>query len=145
MTTKNTTDTQNEVIKTLKTGIAKKLSPKASGEIKYAIGLHNETNELQIRLLSNSSGGYHSKEWVPFPNIEKCFDNTFDSEKTFKSILLKPSFLNRGSSNNAGFLAAVLRAEGIISADDKNPFLHIMTGNFDVWKKRQLKPEKTKK
>lgn len=43
-------------------GKAKKLSPKTENHVFYEIAIHDEENELYIRMTGNQGSGLHSKE-----------------------------------------------------------------------------------
>jgi len=59
--------------------------------------------------------------------------NVNSSGSSFAAAVLKPCFKSK-SQNNAGFLAAVLKAEGIISqVKDKANLLSFDQGVFDAW------------
>ncbi|MDG2898228.1 hypothetical protein P7M61_27750, partial [Vibrio parahaemolyticus] len=84
-------------------GKAKKLSPKTENHVFYEIAIHDEENELYIRMSSNEGGGLHSKEWIPLKDITAVLD--VQGDKPFKSSVMKCVFSGQ-SANNAGFLAA---------------------------------------
>ncbi|MDF5295448.1 hypothetical protein P3638_23790, partial [Vibrio parahaemolyticus] len=90
-------------------GKAKKLSPKTENHVFYEIAIHDEENELYIRMSSNEGGGLHSKEWIPLKDITAVLD--VQGDKPFKSSVLKCVFSGQ-SANNAGFMAACCRGLG---------------------------------
>ncbi|EPX6969628.1 hypothetical protein ACW0W9_004225 [Vibrio parahaemolyticus] len=55
-------------------GKAKKLSPKTENHVFYEIAIHDEENELHIRMSGNEGGGLHSKEWIPLKDITAVLD-----------------------------------------------------------------------
>lgn len=103
-------------------GVAAKLSPKSPGTITYHVGA-DDAGELYIRIVANNSGGLFSKEWVSVKDIVALLKQQGD--KTFKSSLFKQVIVGK-SSNNASFLACVLRASdiGFITSSPKGTFLH---------------------
>ena len=104
-------------IRVIKQAQATKLSPTAPGILTYAIGIEDHGQALFIRILSNSSEGYFSQEWLTVENLQRCLE-TVNVNDVFPATLFKPAFVSR-SQNNPGFLAAILKAEGMIrnSAD----------------------------
>ncbi|WP_029841868.1 hypothetical protein, partial [Vibrio parahaemolyticus] len=90
-------------------GKAKKLSPKTENHVFYEIALHDEENELYIRMTGNQGSGLHSKEMIPLKDITAVLD--VQGDKPFKSSVLKCVFSGQ-SANNAGFMAACCRGLG---------------------------------
>jgi hypothetical protein len=125
-------DTSN--ITVLKTTSSPKLNPQTQSKLEYQIGKQDDTNLFFIRISENESGGHYSNEWISFENIEQCFGPKFDRKQAFSSSILRSAFQHGGSANNAGFLAAVLRNEMLLTPHDKNVFQHLLTGSFDKWK-----------
>ncbi|MCG7584956.1 hypothetical protein [Photobacterium sp. OFAV2-7] len=108
-------------------GKAKKLSPKTENHVFYELAVHDEENELYLRLSGNEGGGLHSKEWIKLQDILTVLEDQDD--KSFKSTALKPVFKG-GSANNSGFLAASLRGLLLISPSEKSVFLHVLAENY---------------
>jgi len=111
-------------------GIADKLSPKSSDKIYFQLARDTEEKINYLRIDSNDGGGLHSKEWIPLEGVI----NALSEQKghSFKSSVLKPCMVGR-SSNNASFLAAILRSPEIrlIRASDKSTFVHQLVDDFD--------------
>ena len=128
MSTKKTTKSKKDAISILKTATAKKLNPKLDDELEYQIALIDDV--LNLRISSNPSGGFFSKEWLSLSTIEQYFNEHVKVDADFKSNVLKPLFEQGLSTNNAGFLCACLRAEELLSVSEKNVFLHQFTGDF---------------
>lgn len=127
----------------LKQATAPKLSPKNPGSLTYQIGRHPESGVLALRMIESDSGGYFSKEWIELDSIKSLLE-TLEANKPFKSSALR-SLFSGGSSNNAGFCAAVCRAEGILAAVSDKAFLHLKAHPTDDWitDVSKLKPMKT--
>jgi hypothetical protein len=136
------TTVETKVVTILKSTTAPKLNPHANGELEYDIALLDE--KLAIRVSANLSGGFFSNEWILLDSIETCLAATEAAEVDFKSTMLKSVFTQGNSSNNAGFLCACLRAEGLLVASDKNIFFHLLVGDFDVWRKTLRKRKEVK-
>ncbi|MDH5923304.1 hypothetical protein L8R85_19965 [Vibrio splendidus] len=108
-------------------GKAKKLSPKSQNHVFYQIALHDEENELHIRMSGNEGGGLHSKEWIPLKDITAVLD--VQGDKPFKSSVMKCVFSGQ-SANNAGFMAACCRGLGLIIQSEKSVFLHVLSEDY---------------
>jgi hypothetical protein len=90
------------------------------------IGCNRDTDAIALRLFFNSSSGMHSKDWVSMADVSSALSGA--TKITSASL----QGLYAGTSrNNAGFMLALLKAEGIvtITADrgyeclDPTPFL----------------------
>ncbi len=109
-------------------GKAKKLSPKTENHVFYQIALHDEENELHIRMSGNEGGGLHSKEWIPVKDITAVLD--VQGDKPFKSSVMKCVFSGQ-SANNAGFMCGVCRGLGLIIQSEKSVFLHVLAPDYE--------------
>lgn len=109
-------------------GKAKKLSPKTENHVFYEIAIHDEENELYIRMSGNQGGGLHSKEWIPLKDITAVLD--VQGDKPFKSSVMKCVFSGQ-SANNAGFMAACCRGLGLIIQSEKSVFLHVLAPDYE--------------
>ena len=120
----------------LKDGTAPKLGARAEGSINYNVLADDERQLLFIAITGNKGGGYFSKEHVDISKIEACLDTTA-SAKPFPSKTFKEAFVGR-SSNNAGFLVAVLRHEGLLAAAPEAETQHVRSGDWSAWKNAML-------
>ncbi|EMX0223380.1 hypothetical protein AAFZ21_003405 [Vibrio fluvialis] len=109
-------------------GKAKKLSPKTENHVFYEIAIHDEDNELYIRMSGNQGGGLHSKEMIPLKDITAVLD--VQGDKPFKSSVMKCVFSGQ-SANNAGFMAACCRGLGLIIQSEKSVFLHVLAPDYE--------------
>ncbi|EGR0739330.1 hypothetical protein ABK982_19240 [Vibrio parahaemolyticus] len=109
-------------------GKAKKLSPKTENHVFYEITIHDEENELYIRMTGNQGSGLHSKEQIPLKDIIAVLD--VQGDKPFKSSVMKCVFSGQ-SANNAGFMAACCRGLGLIIQSDKSVFLHVLAPDYE--------------
>ncbi len=132
--TSDAADTQSFWL--LKGGTAPKLGARAEGSIDYNVLADGERQLLFIAITGNKGGGYFSNEHVDISKIETCLDTTA-SAKRFPSKTLKDAFVGR-SSNNAGFLVAVLRHEGLLAAAPEAETQHVRSGDWPAWKKAML-------
>lgn len=109
-------------------GKAKKLSPKTENHVFYEIAIHDEENELYIRMTGNQGSGLHSKEKIPLKDITAVLD--VQGDKPFKSSVMKCVFSGQ-SANNAGFMAACCRGLGLIIQSEKSVFLHVLAPDYE--------------
>ncbi|OWW18368.1 hypothetical protein AYR66_01230 [Noviherbaspirillum denitrificans] len=116
----------------LKTGIAKKLGKQAEGGIGYRVLGDTERKSIFLSITENDGGGYFSREIVPFQKVEACITKR-EQEKPFSSKTFKEAFTGR-SSNNAGFLAAILRASGLLASAPDSESQHVIAGDWQAWK-----------
>lgn len=115
---------------TLKNAIALKLGKHADGTISYKVACDMGRTTLFLAITDNSSGGYFSREYVPVARIEELLAKIEQSD--FPSKALKAAFTGR-SSNNAGFLAAILHAEGLLVRATDSETKHVCTGDWAKW------------
>jgi hypothetical protein len=116
----------------LTSGVATLLSPGSTTTVGYEIGHEAEQAELLIRLTGSSGGGLCSKEWFGLAQIIELL-NEQQPDKAFTSGLFKVIWHFKGSSNNAGFLAAVLRHLELTKAAPEVRFGHLITGKHIEW------------
>jgi hypothetical protein len=120
----------------LKSAKAIKLGKYSDGSIAYQVQADTDRVELFITITGNDGGGYYSRERVPLQKVEACLGKC-EAGKPFPSKALKDAFVGR-SSNNAGFMVAVLRAEGLLCAAPSAETQHALAGDWDAWKKTML-------
>lgn len=111
-------------------GEADKLSPTASGRIFFQLGRNDEEKANYLRIIGNEGGGLHSKEWISVEKVVTTLQGMKD--QPFRSTALKGCMVGR-SSNNASFLAAILRSPeiGLLKASDAKPFMHVVAADFE--------------
>ena len=88
--------------------------------IHYVIGKSNDVDVIQ--LVSNTNNGLFSDELLPIEFIQQCLSGRGELA-TFTSRIFHPLF-SKSSNNNAGFLGAVLKHEGILKTANKKQFKH---------------------
>ena len=114
-----------------------KLSSKAPGHLTYALGIDDHTQDLYLQLQENSSGGYFSREWVPLSHIDACIARLKPKE-VFAASHFRPAFISR-SQNNAGFLAAALKAECVImTVPEQLNGLQVDSAIYNQWRSALL-------
>ncbi|WP_305811690.1 hypothetical protein [Photobacterium leiognathi] len=111
-------------------GKALKLSPKMQNHVFYQIAAQDDDESLHIRLSGNEGGGLHSKEWISVNAIIEVLDAMKD--QPIKSTILKSVFIG-SSTNNAAFLAAVLRSDeiGLLAQSEKSVFIHKLSADYE--------------
>lgn len=118
----------------LKSADAQKLG-RNGGTITYMILTDADRQALFICITGNDSGGYFSNEIARFDGIEACLPA--DRTQPFVAKSLIKAFTSR-SSNQPGFAAALLRAEGLTAPVDGKPHLHQIAGDWAAWKQAIL-------
>jgi hypothetical protein len=116
----------------LTSGVATLLSPGSTTTVGYEIGHEPEQAELLIRLTGSSGGGLCSKEWLGLAQVIDLLSEQ-QPDKAFTSGLFKVIWHFKGSSNNAGFLTAVLRHLELTKAAPEVRFGHLITGKHIEW------------
>lgn len=123
---------------TLKSATASKLGRHAAGSISYTVASDLERTAVFVAITGNSSGGYFSREYVPFDGVQELVAKL--DQSAFPSKVLKAAFSGR-SSNNAGFLAAILHAEGLLTRAPENEAKHVLGNDWGSWKTTLLAQE----
>ena len=100
------------IIRILFHGSCPKLTPRGVGDLEYEIGINEGTDEGYLRITGNASSGAFSTDWIGINEIRDTLEKVQD--QTFKAIVLSDLYLKR-SSNNHGFLTAILKAEGVLT------------------------------
>ncbi|WP_157726480.1 hypothetical protein [Imhoffiella purpurea] len=111
-----------------------KLSERASGLLTYRVAVDGE-GALHLSVVANQGGAYFSTEWVPFQRVRECLGDLMASGASFPTARLLDAYHGR-SVNNGGFLAAILRHEGLLQAGDP-PTRHRVSGDWDAWETAQ--------
>ena len=113
----------------IKSAKAPKMSSRANGLLHYEVG-KNDEGRYALRITANDTGGLFSKHWLSLDDILALLDILKDAP--FKSVALKALFV-RGSANNHGFLAAILRAEKLLVAAEPNSPFHRAGLSLSDW------------
>ena len=114
----------------LKSGTAHKTRQHSTAGCLHYRVLADSSQQLYITITGNDDGGYYSKEIVSFEKIEL-------PKEPFTSKIFKTAFVGK-STNNAGFLAAILKAEGLIAPVEDAVHKYRALPNLSDWKKRML-------
>ena len=113
----------------IKSAKAPKISARASGLLHYEVG-KNDEGRYALRITANDTGGLFSKHWLSLDDILALLDILKDAP--FKSVALRALFV-RGSANNHGFLAAILRSEKLLVAAEPNSPFHRVGLSLSDW------------
>lgn len=135
------TDQTSNSFLLLRSTQARKVGQRATGKIQYEILCDIKRESVFIRITGNEGGGYFSREKIDFDETIECVTG-LDSGRALPSKAFAAAFVGR-SSNNAGFLAAVLRAEGLLDAAPGTDFQHVISGDWSAWKNETLKLDGT--
>ena len=121
----------------LKLSQAPKAGLHAKGQVSYRVLSDVDRQQLFLTLVGNEGGGWFSTEIVPLVRVEAALAESPDDGKPLPSSALRRAFVSR-SVNNAGFLAAVLRAEGLFEPSIEAPSRHVRGEDWDTWKQAML-------
>ena len=103
-------------IRILKVATCPSLSGKST--LTYQVGCNAES-DIQFRVITNTGGGFFSKEWITLDTILEAF-NERKKDKPIVSLLLYPLFQGK-SLNTPAFLLAVLKHEGLVIPLEDTP------------------------
>ena len=125
-------NTMNEEIRILRKATCNSLSGRS--ELTYEFG-HNK--KILFRISENTGSGHYSSAWIPLDAILALLDKAKGpfSLSVFKSIYVSQS------TNNTGFLGAVLKKEGLIVCE-KRQYLRKDTKPFMAELNKLIKPAK---
>lgn len=112
----------------IKSGQCSMLNRQSKGKIHYDITL-NQSGERFIRLTKSTGGGFLSQDDIAESDITACL-LAIKGNSHFSSTVFNPLFIGK-SANNAAFLAAVLRAEHVISKSKTHLYKHTVL-NLDA-------------
>lgn len=130
MTTKEVSP--DPAVRILKSGTCPTVSGKS--KLTYQFGCDDAGN-VAMRIVTNSGGGFFSQEWLPLAAIEKALTGAKDglTSGTLRSIF-------KGKSvNTAGFLLAVLKAEGAVQPQEGKTRLYELA-DLDGFLARAMQP-----
>jgi len=119
----------NQTIRILYQGTCPKLTARGKGDLSYELGV-DESGEFHVRISGNASTGAFSNEWLALTRIKSLLDHTAEQKKPFPSIVLESLFDGR-STNNYGYLAAILIAEKVLVVLPVKPVM-LTVGTWDT-------------
>lgn len=104
----------------------------STGKITYEVLADESRDNIWIRIVNNDSSGWFSRELLTIEKIEACVEGIKEGEMML-SKRFAAAFKSR-SANNAGFLAAALRAERLLLPAPEQPSRHILGEDWETWK-----------
>jgi hypothetical protein len=120
----------------LKSSKTTKIGLRTEGYIHYRV-LSDQDQKLYFNITGNDDDGYYSKEIIPFDSVEELV-KTIKPNVAISSSLFRPVFMGQ-SNNNAAFLAAILRAEKLLSPMVDAVKKHNVEAGWDRWRTDMLK------
>lgn len=112
-TIQTTEKKSNQTIRILFQGACPKLTARGRGDLSYELGIDEATGKSFVRISANVSSGGFSNEWVALSQIRTLLESNAEQKKPFSTVSMEGLFTRR-SANNYGYLAAVLKAEGVL-------------------------------
>jgi hypothetical protein len=91
--------------------------------LSYNIGYDTTTKTLLVRITDNDTGGLFSNEWITLDDIVTTIEKRPSPDTNFNARIFTPLYTS-ASANNAGFLAAALKAENILVPFKNSKRLH---------------------
>lgn len=131
--------TQSKTYLSLKLASARKAGQRSTDDITYRVLTDEQRQDLFITIVANKSSGYFSREIVPLAAIELCL-NGIPKDQPLSARIFRSAFIGK-SVNNAGFLAALLKAEGLLTPSTKVAHQHQVSGDWADWKANMLTRE----
>ena len=114
MTKSNTTTNETlTTINILKIATCGKVTAPEELTLTYNIGYDIADKTLLLRITDNATGGLFSPEWIPLNAILTAISTRPNPETSFNARIFATLYTS-ASANNAGFLVAALKAEGIL-------------------------------
>jgi hypothetical protein len=120
-----TTSTTSPIINILKISTCGKVSMPTEHTLTYNIGYNNTKKTLHLRLTDNDTGGLFSNEWINLDDIVTVIEKRPIPDTSFNARIFTSLYKSQ-SANNAGFLAAALKAENILVPFKDSKRLHDM-------------------
>lgn len=117
----------------IRTGTARKAGLHSTGALSYAILKDADATAAYFLVTGNSSSGYYSRVAVPLTRIEAALAHLAE-DQAFPAKTLKPAFPSGKSANDAGFLLALLRHEGLLTQAPEGAHLNVRSGDWAAWK-----------
>lgn len=120
----------------IREGFAPKMGQRSTGQIGYQVLTNEDRTEVFLRIAKNQGSGYASDEAVAIHALVSCISNR-EADEPLRSGIFKPAFSGR-SSNNSGFIAAIMLAELLIRRDADRPHILHDCSKWNVWCSEQL-------
>ena len=108
-------------MKIIKSHTCKKLSKTSKIPLSYDVG--HQSKQFFFRI-SDNQGGIFSSEWIAWISIKEIIE----AGQVFNAIKLNDLYKS-SSSNNGGFLCAILTAEGLVEQIEDSERLHMLVSD----------------
>jgi hypothetical protein len=97
--------------------LKKATCPSLSGRSKltYEFGYNDKSKTLLFRVSANTGEGHYNSSWIPLDAILALLDT---AKEPFSQSIFKSLYPGQ-STNNVGFLGAVLKKEGLIVCEKR--------------------------
>lgn len=126
--TKGSPSTDNPFSNVLKSGEVPKLGVRTIGTVIYEIAQNSKDQQLYFRIAGQSGGaGLHSKHWIQLTKLLELIESQGD--KPWKSQLYKELY-EKGSANNQGFCAAIVRGLGLATRSGASMHQHVVSEKY---------------
>jgi hypothetical protein len=109
----------------LKISTCGKVSAPNEHTLTYNIGWLGADKTLLIRITDNDTGGLFSNEWIALSDIQTTIAKRSTPDSSFNAKIFAALYKSQ-SANNAGFLAAALKAENILIPFKDSKRLHCL-------------------
>jgi hypothetical protein len=119
----------------LKSSKTSKIGLRTEGYIHYRV-LSDQDHKLYFNITGNDDDGYYSKELIPLDVVEELVKD-IKPNIPISSSLFGSAFVGR-SNNNVAFLAAILRAEKLLSPMINAVKKHTVEAGWDRWQTEML-------
>jgi hypothetical protein len=126
----------------LKIATCGKVSAPEDPTLTYNMGYDTADKTLLLRTTDNATGGLFSTEWIALPAILATIEQRTKPSDSFNARIFAALFTS-ASANNSGFLAAALKAEGILVPFKESKRLHYL-GDVATFEKSMAKLIKDK-
>jgi hypothetical protein len=120
----------------LKLATARKAGQRSTDDITYRVLTDAQRQDLFITIVGNKSSGCYSREIVPLAAVELCL-SSIPKEKPFPGKIFRSAFVGK-SVNNAGFMLALLKAQGLIEPSADIAHKYQVAGDWNEWKANML-------
>jgi hypothetical protein len=118
-----TIPTTTPTINILKISACGKVTLPDDHTLTYNIGYDTSEKTLLVRLTDNDTGGLFSNKWIALNDIVTTIEKRPAPDTSFNARIFA-SLYTSASANDAGFLAAALKAENILVPFKDSKLLH---------------------
>ncbi|WP_371195002.1 hypothetical protein [Glaciecola sp. SC05] len=112
-------------INILKVATCGKVTSPEQATLTYNVGYDTADKTLLLRVTDNATSGLFSTEWIALADILATIEQRTKPNDSFNARLFA-SLFSSASANNSGFLAAALKAEGILVPFKDSKRLHYL-------------------